>query len=63
MVRLTKKMVEEYKYDSEEERTNHIIEMEKLGFECDGQARKTDDNLMVNREPEYYWFGRFYKYE
>lgn len=53
----------EYKYDSKEERDKHVEQMELIGFECDGQAKQTDDCLMSNRNPEYYWFARYFRYE
>ena len=63
MKKLKRKIIEEYRYNSEEERAEHIIEMESKGYVCDGQAKRTDDCLMSNEKPEYYWFGRFYKYD
>lgn len=60
MQQLLKLITEEYKYDSEEERYNHVIEMEKQGYMCSGQVQRSDDKLMKpNRE--YYWFAKFSK--
>ncbi len=50
----------EYKYDSEEERENHVKDMESQGFECSGQVRKSDDSLML-KERNYYWYAKFFK--
>ena len=38
-----------------------VEEMEKEGWICDGQVRKSDDPLSLNKEREYYWFARFQK--
>lgn len=46
----------EYKYDSEEEREQHVKWMESQGFECSGQIRKSDDSLL-DENRKYYWFG------
>lgn len=62
MKRLKTTTIIEYKYDTEEERSKHIIDMQELGYECDGQFKRSDDNLMKENR-EYYWIGRFYKYE
>ena len=60
MQQLLKLIIEEYKYDSEEERNNHVVDMEKQGYECSGQTHRSDDSLMKpNRE--YYWFAKFSK--
>lgn len=62
MKRLNKLTMVEYKYDSEEERANHVEMMELLGYECDGQVKRSDDSIMCEN-PTYYWFARFNMYE
>lgn len=56
MERLTKIVIEEYKYGSEEEREKHVKEIEIEGYYCTGQAKKRDDSLHL-----YYWYGKFIK--
>ena len=62
MKKILRKIVEEYRYDSKEERELHIEEMIKKGFEVDGQVRRSDDPLWKD-DREYYWFAHFWKYE
>ena len=62
MKKILRKIVEEYRYDSKEERELHIEEMIKKGFEVDGQVRRSDDPLL-KKDREYYWFAHFWKYE
>ena len=62
MKKILRKIVEEYRYDSKEERELHIEEMIKKGFEVDGQVRRSDDSLWKD-DREYYWFAHFWKYE
>lgn len=50
----------EYKYDSEEEREQHVKWMESQGYECSGQVVKSDDSLLSENR-EYYWYGCFSK--
>ena len=45
MKQISKTTILEFKYDSEEERADHLKEMEGEGFLCDGKVRKTDDPL------------------
>jgi hypothetical protein len=54
---LSKEIICEYKYDSEEERENHVKSMELQGFECSGQIRRSDDSLM-KKERKYYWYAK-----
>lgn len=61
MKKLLETMLQEYRYESREERDEHVLEMEKEGWICDGQVRKSDDPLSLNEEREYYWFARFSK--
>lgn len=60
MNKISETKIVEYKYDSEKEREEHVKEMESLGFECSGQIRKSDDNIMCN-DRNYYWYGKFFK--
>jgi hypothetical protein len=60
MKQLSKVSILEYKYESEEERENHVNYMKSQGWECSGQVRKSDDSLM-DKERVYYWYGRFLK--
>jgi hypothetical protein len=61
MEQLLNKLIYEYKYDSEEERNNHVELMGKQGFEVSDQVRRSDDSLMKDNR-EYYWFAHFWKY-
>lgn len=58
MERISKSMILKYKYESKEEREQHIKYMENLGYECTGQVKRTDDDLS-NPNPNYYWYGEF----
>ncbi|MFH0334710.1 hypothetical protein ACSXEK_16085 (plasmid) [Clostridium perfringens] len=60
-IKLLETVIKEFKYESEEDRKLHVEEMEKEGWICDGQVRKSDDPLSLNKEREYYWFARFSK--
>lgn len=60
MEQLSEIIIYEYKYESEEEREEHVKHMESLGFECDGKARRSDD-LLTREERSYYWYAKFYK--
>lgn len=61
MQKLKELKVYEYKYDTEEERNEHVKIMEERGYECSGQVKRSDDSLLkANRE--YYWFAYFSKY-
>lgn len=60
MQQLLNLVIEEYRYDSEDERHIHVIEMEKQGYTCSGQVQRSDDSLMKPKR-EYYWFAKFSK--
>jgi hypothetical protein len=60
MRKLSEVKIIEYKYDSEEEREQHVKFMKLQGFECGGQVKKSDDSLMSNNR-EYYWYTKFFK--
>jgi hypothetical protein len=56
--KLSETRILKYKYDSEEEREQHVKYMEYLDYECTGQVRKSDDSLMSDNR-KYYWYGEF----
>lgn len=60
MEKISEFKVLEFKYDSKEEREDHIKLMESYGFECTGQVKKSDDSLFVGNRV-YYWYGKFIK--
>lgn len=52
--------IEQYHYESKEEKEKHKMEMQSKGFEDSGQVR---DNIGTIMNPIYVWFGSYYKYE
>lgn len=60
MEQISKTIIVEYKYDTEEERKRHVEHMESQGYEWSGQVQKSDDHIMA-KERNYYWYGKFYK--
>jgi len=57
---MLKTEIQEFIYDTREEKEKHKIEMEKDGFEDSGQAKYN-----VNRsfsDPDHQWYGGYYKY-
>lgn len=54
-------IIEEYFYDTEEEREEHIKLMEQNGWECTGQVRYDVNKSFDN--PDYRWYGQYFKYE
>jgi hypothetical protein len=50
----------EFKYESKEEREKHVADMEKMGFECTGQVKRSDDSLLSEAR-NYYWYAMFIK--
>lgn len=52
--------IEQYHYDSEEERNKHVEQMIKNGFKDSGQVKENVGTIM---NPEFVWFGSYYKYE
>lgn len=58
MERLSQVTILRYKYETEEEREQHVKYMEYLGYECTGQVKKSDDSLM-DSNPKFYWYGEF----
>ena len=53
-------MIEQYHYDSKEERDEHAKQMTEKGFEDSGQVKENVGTIM---NPELVWFGSYYKYE
>lgn len=53
-------MMEQYHYDSEEERNEHAEQMIKNGFKDSGQVK---ENIGTVMNPKLVWFGSYYKYE
>ena len=52
--------IEQYYYDSENERNKHAEQMIKNGFKDSGQVK---ENIVTVMNPELVWFGNYYKYE
>ncbi len=52
-------VVEQYHYDSEEERSKHKLIMELKGFTDSGQVK---ENIGDMTNPVYMWFGSYFKY-
>lgn len=57
---LLTEVIEQYHYDSEEEKNEHRKQMETDGFSDSGQVR---ENIGTISKPKYVWFGSYYKYE
>lgn len=53
-------LIEQYHYDSEEERNKHAEQMIKNGFKDSGQVKENVGTIM---NPEFVWFGSYYKCE
>lgn len=60
MEKISEVTIVEYKYDSEEEREQHVKLMVSQGFECSGQVRRSDSSLL-DKNRNYYWYGQFSK--
>lgn len=54
MEQLVKMTIYKFKYDSKEEREQHVKYMEHLGYECTGQMKNSD-----TLDSEKYWYGEF----
>lgn len=52
--------IEQYHYDSENERNKHAEQMIKNGFKDSGQVK---ENIGTVMNPKLVWFGSYYKYE
>ena len=53
-------VIEQYHYDSEEERNKHAEQMTEKGFNDSGQVKENVGTIM---NPKLVWFGSYYKYE
>lgn len=53
-------VIEQYHYDSEEERNEHAKRMIENGFKDSGQIK---ENIGTVMNPKLVWFGSYYKYE
>ena len=53
-------VIEQYHYDSEEERNKHAEQMIEKGFNDSGQVKENVGTIM---NPKRVWFGSYYKYE
>ena len=53
-------LIEQYHYDSIEERSEHARQMTEKGFEDSGQVKENVGTIM---NPKLVWFGSYYKYE
>lgn len=50
--------IHKFKYDSEEQREEHVAEMKAYGYECASQKKNRDS---FSKDSESYWYGEFYK--
>ncbi len=50
-----------FKYDSEEERTEHVKEMESKGYTTYFKKKNRDNYYNLNSKE--YWYGEFFRYE
>lgn len=58
------KLLEQYYYDSEEEKMEHKIEMELNGWNDSGQVMETVSGSLMpgaKNPPLHVWFGSYYK--
>ncbi len=53
-------IIEEFYYDSEEEKNSHSKKMTNLGYE---DSMQINENVGSIYKPEYRLYGRYYKYE
>lgn len=53
-------VIEQYHYNSEEERNEHAKQMIENGFKDSGQVK---ENIGTVMNPKLVWFGSYYKYE
>lgn len=53
-------MIKQFHYSTEEEKMKHKKLMEADGYKDSGQ---TKENIGTIIQPEYVWFGSYYKYE
>lgn len=50
--------LQQFHYDSEEEREKHVKEMIVAGFHDSGQVQ---ENVGTLKDPKYVWFASYYK--
>lgn len=55
-----KERVEQWHYDTEEERNKHSKIMDNVGYSDSGQVRQ---NVGTLTDPKYVWFGSYFKLE
>ena len=60
MFRIKKKIVEEYIYNTEDEKMEHKKSMEGLGYIDSGQVKKDVNESFSN--PDYRYYGMYVKY-
>lgn len=60
MEKLRRTIIAEFTYDSEEEKLRHKKEMEKLEYSDSCQIKI---NLGTINNPDYRWYGKYFKYE
>lgn len=60
MKKLRRTIIVEFTYESEEEKTKHKNEMEKLEYSDSGQIKI---NLGTIDKPYYRWYGKYFKHE
>ena len=53
-------IIKQFHYSTEEEKIKHKALMETDGYEDSGQVKENIGTIM---QPEYVWFGSYYKYE
>ena len=57
-------LIEQYYYDSEEEKKQHLVCMEEDGWEDSGQVKRMIGGSLMpdtNNPPQYTWFGSYFK--
>lgn len=61
MYRFIKTIIDEYIYESEQEKLGHKETMEGDGWTDSGQVKFDVNRSMSN--PDYRWYGKYVKYE
>lgn len=52
--------IQQFHYDTEDEKMEHKKSMEKDGYEDSGQVKENIGTIM---QPKHVWFGSYFKYE
>ena len=52
--------IQQFHYDTEEEKLEHKKMMEENGYKDSGQVKENIGTIM---QPNYVWFGSYFKYE